>query len=56
VVLGWCAVTVTVQVMSVVGILQDETDPMVSVMKVRADGCERLAAVEEDWLQQLWGS
>jgi hypothetical protein len=31
------------QVMSVVGILQDETDPMVSVMKVRdaGSGCAR---------------
>lgn len=31
-----------VQVLSVVGILQDETDPMVSVMKVRQ--CVRMCA------------
>jgi ATP-dependent 26S proteasome regulatory subunit len=37
------------QVMSVVGILQDETDPMVSVMKVRAQPgaqCLTCAAAE----------
>lgn len=32
----WRTVITIMQVMSVVGILQDETDPMVSVMKVRA--------------------
>jgi hypothetical protein len=43
------------QVMSVVGILQDETDPMVSVMKVRALRCctEEGCMVLETWFVLL---
>jgi hypothetical protein len=48
---------VHLQVMSVVGILQDETDPMVSVMKVRGQGKGLFgSAVQVHWSGLVSGS